>query len=164
MRKALEMDYYKAGQEDSTYMDAFLKRYPESELAAQDHFDHALERMTARDSAGAAQEFQIVVVNFPGSSYAPRAQLKTAECYAGMQKWQQSADAYKKYLDYFPGGSERDLALFGLGVSYFQVEDYQNALVSFQSFVETFPSSQYADLARKNLVLAQKRLGNGMKQ
>jgi TolA-binding protein len=161
VRKSLEMDYYRAGMEDSTYMDAFVKRYPESELVAQARFDHALSMMQAKDFAGAAMEFQTVVVNFPGSSFAPKSQLNAGECYATLESWQQAIDAYQKYLDYFPSGTDRDAALFNLGISDFKLGKYQEASQAFQTIIRSFPNSQYAEGARKNAEISQKRLGTG---
>jgi TolA-binding protein len=161
VRKSLEMDYYRAGMEDSTYMEAFVKRYPESELVAQARFDHALSLMQAKDFAAAALEFQTVVVNFPGSSFAPKAQLDAGECYATLQSWQQSIDAYQKYLDYFANGADRDAALFNLGISHFKLGKYQEANAAFQTIIGSFPNSQYAEGARKNAEISQKRLGMG---
>jgi len=161
VRRSLEMDYYRAGMEDSAYMEAFVKRYPESELVAQARFAHALSLMQARDFAGAALEFQTVVVNFPGSSFAPKAQLDAGECYATLQLWQQSIDAYQKYLDYFANGADRDAALFNLGISHFKLGKYQEANAAFQTIIGSFPNSQYAEGAKKNAEISQKRLGTG---
>lgn len=161
VRKSLQMDYYRAGMEDSTYMQAFVKRYPESELVAQARFDHALSLMQSRDFAAAALEFQTVVVNFPGSSFAPKAQLDAGECYATDSLWQQSADAYQKYLDYFASGTDRDAALFNLGISYFKLGKYEEADKAFQTIIDSFPNSQYAEGAKKNADISKKRLGMG---
>ena len=161
VRKSLQMDYYRAGMEDSTYMQAFVKRYPESELVAQARFDHALSLMQTKDFAAAALEFQTVVVNFPGSSFAPKAQLDAGECYATDSLWQQSADAYQKYLDYFASGTDRDAALFNLGISYFKLGKYEEADKAFQTIIDSFPNSQYAEGARKNAEISKKRLGIG---
>lgn len=163
VRHSLEMDYFRAGQEDSTYMEAFLKRYPESELGAQARFDHALALMQAKDYVTAAQEFQVVVVNFPGSSFAPKAQLNGGECYASADNWEPAASAYKRYLDYFPNGSERDAALFNLATSYFHLGNYELAEQNFQTVVDSFPNSQYNELAKKNVEVSKKRLGAGGK-
>lgn len=161
VRKSLEMDYYRAGMEDSTYMQEFIKRYPESELVAEARFDHALSLMQAKDFAGAALEFQTVVVNFPGSSLAPKAQLDAGECYATDSLWQQSADAYQKYLDYFASGADRDAALFNLGISCFKLGKYEEANKAFQTIIDSFPGSQYADGAKKNAEISKRRLGMG---
>jgi TolA-binding protein len=159
VRRSLEMDYYRAGQEDSVYMDAFLKRYPESELVAQARFDRALAMMAAKDFAAAALEFQIVVVNFPASSFAVKAQLNTGECYASLENWEAAAAAYAKYLDYFSSGTERDAALFNQGISYFHLANYEQAQKSFQTLLDSHPSSQYAENAKKNIDVCRKRIG-----
>jgi TolA-binding protein len=161
VRSSLQRDYYKAGLDDSTYMAEFMKRYPESELGAQARFDHALALMVGKDYGAAAQEFQTVVVNFPGSSFAPKAQLNTGECYAALPSWEQSAAAYRRYLDYFPNESERDAAYFNLGISQFNLGDFQKAQQSFRVVVDSFPNSQYTDNAKKNVALCAQRLGTG---
>ncbi len=159
VRKSLEMAYYLASQEDTTLRQEFLKRFPESELAAEGYFRRGKELFDAGRYDEAIIPLQQVVVNSPNSAVAGDAQLLTAEAYAQLKRWSESAQAYQKFLDYFPKHDLRSGAFFNQGVAYFNAGEYNKALASFQMVVDSFPASEYVESARKNLELCRQRLG-----
>lgn len=159
VRKSLETSYYLAGQEDSTVMEDFLKRFPQSELAAQGQYDKGKSLYDAGSFDQAVAELQKAVVNFPGSSIAADAQLLTAEAYAQLKHWPDAVQAYRKFLDYFPQHEQRDGATFNLATAYFNSGDYKQSLKYYQTVIDSFPQSEYTESARKNVDICQKRLG-----
>ncbi|MEO0081124.1 MAG: tetratricopeptide repeat protein [candidate division WOR-3 bacterium] len=161
VRKSLESSYYLAGQEDSLVMEEFLRRFPQSEMAAEGQYRKGLALFEAKNYAQAALELQKAVVSFPGSSVAGDAQLLTAECYAQLKQWEDAARAYQKHLDYFPEHPQRDGAYFNLAIARFNLGDYQHSLEAFQIVVDSFPNSEYAQSAKDNIAACKKRLGAG---
>jgi TolA-binding protein len=159
VRKSLETSYYLAGQEDSAVMEDFLRRFPQSELAAAGQYDKGKSLFDAGNYEQAIVELQKIVVNFPGSPIAADAQILTAEAYSQMKRWPEAAQAYLKFLDYFPQHAQRAGAVFNLATAYFNNGDYKQSLGYFQSVVDSFPESEFTESARKNVDISRKRLG-----
>ncbi len=162
VRKSLETSYYLGGQEDSLIMEEFLKRFPQSEMAAEGQYNKGRALFDAKGYEQAILELQKAVVNFPGSAVAADAQLLTAESYAKLEKWNEATHAYRKFLDYFPEHDQRAGSLFNLGIALFNLGEYQQSLESFQVVVNSFPDSEYAESAGQNISSCQKRLGAGV--
>jgi tetratricopeptide (TPR) repeat protein len=161
VRKSLEASYYFAGQEDSAVMDDFLKRFPQSEMAAEGQYDKGKAQYDGGNYEQAIIELQKAVVNFPGSPLAGDAQLLSAEAYAQLKRWPEAAQAYQKFLDYFPEHEQRAGATFNMATAYFNAGDYQQSLKAFQTVIDSFPESEYVESARKNTEASRKRLGAG---
>jgi tetratricopeptide (TPR) repeat protein len=159
IRKSLETSYYLAGQEDSAVMEDFLKRYPQSEFAAQGQYEKGRALFDAGEYEPAIAELQKSVVNFPSLPIAADAQLLTAEAYAQMKRWPEATQAYQKFLDYFPQHEQQAGATFNLATAYFNAGDYKQSLKYFQTVVDSFPASEFAESARKNADISRKRLG-----
>ncbi len=159
IRKSLETSYYLAGQEDSTVMEDFLKRYPQSELAAEGQYDKGKGLFDAGQYERAIVELQKSVVNFPSLPIAADAQLLTAEAYSQVKHWPEASQAYQKFLDYFPQHEQRAGATFNMATAYFNAGDYKQSLKYFQTVVDSFPASEFTESARKNADISRKRLG-----
>jgi TolA-binding protein len=161
VRKSLETSYYFAGQEDSTVMDDFLRRFPQSEMAAEGQYERGKKLYDAGDYEQAITELQKAVVSFPGSPVAGDAQLLTAEAYAQLKMWPEAASAYERFLAYFPTHEQQAGATFNLATAYFNAGSYQQSLKWFQTVSDSFPDSEFAESARKNVEVSRKRLGAG---
>jgi tetratricopeptide (TPR) repeat protein len=159
VRKSLETSYYLAGQEDSAVMEVFLKRFPQSELAAEGQYDKGKSLFDAGAYEQAIAELQKTVVSFPGLDIAADAQLLSAEAYAQMKHWPEATQAYQKFLDYFPQHEQRAGAFFNMATAYFNAGDYKQSLKYFQTVVDSFPASEFAESARKNADISRKQLG-----
>jgi len=159
VRKSLETSYYLAGQEDSAVMENFLKRFPQSELAAEGQYDKGKSLFDAGNYEPAIAELQKTVVNFPGLPIAADAQLLTAEAYAQMKRWPEATQAYQKFLDYFPQHEQRAGAVFNMATAYFNSGDFKQSLRYFQTVIDSFPASEFTESARKNADISRKRLG-----
>jgi TolA-binding protein len=159
IRRSLETSYYLAGQEDSTVMEDFLKRFPQSELAAEGQYEKGKSLFDAGDYEQAIAELQKTVVNFPGLAIAADAQLLTAEAYSQMKHWPEATQAYQKFLDYFPQHEQRAGAVFNMATAWFNAGDYKQSLKYFQTVIDSFPASEFAESARKNADISRKRLG-----
>ncbi len=160
VRRMLETSYYIAGKEDPTIMEEFLKRFPQSELAAEGFYTKGKELFDTKRFEEAITELQKAVVNFPNSPVAAEAQLLTAEAYTQLKRWFEAAQAYQKFINYFPDHPQRGGAYFNLGIAYFNAGEYKSALQAFQTVIDSFGDSEFAESARKNAELCLKRLGS----
>jgi tetratricopeptide (TPR) repeat protein len=158
VRKSLETSYYLAGQEDSAVMEDFLRRFPQSEMAADGQYAKGKSLFDAGTYEPAIAELQKAVVNFPGLAVAADAQLLTAEAYSQMKRWPEAAQAYQKFLDYFPQHEQRAGAIFNMATAYFNMGDYKQSLEHFQFVVDSFPTSEFGESAKKNTDICRKRI------
>ena len=159
VRKSLETSYYLAGQEDSVVMEDFLRRFPQSEMAAEGQYDKGKSLFDAGAHEQAIAELQKIVVNFPGSPIAADAQILTAEAYSQMKRWPEAAQAYQRFLDYFPKHEQRAGAVFNMATAYFNNGNYKQSLKYFQMVVDSFPQSEFGESAKQNTEICRKRLG-----
>jgi tetratricopeptide (TPR) repeat protein len=159
VRKSLETSYYLAGQEDSLIMEDFLRRFPQSEMAADGQYAKGKSMFDAGNYEQAVAELQKVVVNFPGAPVAGDAQLLTAESYSQLKRWPEAAQAYQKFLGYFPEHEQKDGATFNMATAYFNSGDYKQSIRYYQFVLDSFPKSEYVESARKNVEISRKRLG-----
>uniref|UniRef100_A0A7C4GFD5 Tetratricopeptide repeat protein n=1 Tax=candidate division WOR-3 bacterium TaxID=2052148 RepID=A0A7C4GFD5_UNCW3 len=161
VRKSLEMSYYLAGQGDSSVMEEFLRRFPQSEMAADGQYAKGKALFDAGKYEQAVAELQKTVVNFPGSPVAGDAQLLTAESYSQLKRWNDAATAYRKFIDYFPTHEQRAGGYFNMAIAHFNSGSYQASLEAFQVVIDSFPESEYASSARSNAESCRRRLGVG---
>jgi tetratricopeptide (TPR) repeat protein len=159
VRKSLENSYYLAGQEDSLTMEDFLRRFPQSEMAAEGQYKKGSSLFTAGNYEQAIQELQKAVVNFPGAPVAGDAQLLTGSAYAQLKRWSEAAQAYQKFLDYFPAHEQRPGAVFNMATAYFNAGEYKQSTKYFQMVIDSFPESEFFSFAQKNVEASRKRLG-----
>jgi len=159
VRKSFEASYYLAGQEDSMVMEDFLRRFPQSEMAAQGQYDKGKALFDAGNHEQAIAELQKAVVNLPGSPIAADAQILTAQAYSQMKRWPEATRAYQKFLDYFPEHEQRAGVVFNMATAYFNLGDYKQSLEYYQFVLDSFPESEFAESASKNVDIARKRLG-----
>ena len=159
VRKSLETSYYLSGQEDSAVMEDFLKRFPQSEMAAEGLYDKGKSLFDAGTYEQAIAALQKVVVNFPGSPIAADAQLLTAEAYSQMKRWPEAAQTYQRFLEYFPQHEQRAGAVFNMATACFNLGDYKQSLKYFLFVTDSFPESEFVESARKNTDVSRKRLG-----
>jgi TolA-binding protein len=162
VRKSLEMSYYFAGQEDSLVMEDFLRRFPQSELAAEGQFRKGRALFDAERFNEAIVELQKAVVNFPTATVAAEAQLLTAEAYSSLEQWTDAAAAYEKFLSYYPDHPQRAGATFNMATALFNAADYARSLEIFQTVIDSFPESEYVESAKQNIDICRRRLGAGL--
>ncbi len=162
VRRSLEMSWFFAGQEDSTLMEEFLHRFPQSELAAEGQYRKGRALFDAGRHIEAITELQKAVVGYPTAAVAPDAQLLTAESYSALERWPDAAAAYEKFLAYYPDHPQRAGATFNLATALFNAGDYGRSLERFQMVVDSFPESEYVESSRQNIALCRRRLGAGL--
>ena len=158
-REGLAMCLYMKGESDTSALRALAENFKDLEIAAEAQFKLARNLMDDEKYREAAREFEKVVMRFPDSDLAPKAQLLYSECYALLGEWDKSEKGYRKFLEYFPGSDDEPLALFNLGVAQYNQNKLEEAARTFEELQERFPDGKYAEKSRKYLSLVYKRLG-----
>lgn len=159
VRKALEMTYYKAGEEDTSLLKEFLDKFPESEYTGELLLDQAKKLLAEKEYEKAIEKMQLVVVNFPKKEVAGDACLLIAQTYTDMKRWDEAKKSYEKFLHYFPNHSAREAAYFNLATTLFNLGEYQRAEDFFQVVIDSFPTGELKESAQRNIELCKKRLG-----
>jgi outer membrane protein assembly factor BamD len=143
-------------------------------LDSQDQFALAKQKYEKKKHAEAVAEFQKVVFNFPGASFADSAQYLLAMSYFNDKDYVMASSEFKKVIASFPTSPLSDDASFMLAFSDYKLSPksaldqkytYQ-ALDELKSFLEYYPESERIAEAKKllseiNNKLAKKNYESG---
>jgi len=113
----------------------------------------------------AIDSFNIVITNYPGSSYAKDATSYAAKCklmlaqkdkyiadyYFGQEKWESALGRYEDLIRDYPDQGYQVQALYGATVSAYKMKDMERAKTYFKELLEEFPNSSQLMKARKEL-------------
>lgn len=164
---------------DEEYEDAklryqkFIELYPAHKYAAHAFYFKAMSDFKRIDLASrdqtytnnAIEEFDLLLEQFPKSSYAKRAVPKKKEClrllamnlfeigkyYYRTEAYQAAIGRFKTLLEDYPKQKFADEVLFLLGESYYREQNYKKGRSSFKKLLKHFPKSEYAADARERL-------------
>lgn len=127
-------------------------------LSFQERLEYAQELFDKGKYLDAKTQFQILVLNNPGSSVVDKSQFYLAECYFNLKEYITAAAEYEKLTNLYPRSEYVDDALYKIGLAYFELSPkpaldqkytYQ-AIDVFQRFLEEFPESDLVpDVTRK---------------
>ncbi len=155
----------------------FIRFYGDSELADQNYFLRGEIKMAQQDWVDAAQEFQTVVVNYPGSAlfddvidkqyeigdslYEKGIRIQESK---GRNRWyrrwwpfqpkpfKQAIEVYSMVIDNQPFTDTAAEAQYKIGLSHFAREEYVDAALEYRLVLEQYPGSEYVDDASVGLV------------
>ena len=143
-------------------------------MAADERFQLAKELLDKGDYLPAKTQFQILVLNYPGTQIADKSQFYLAEAHFGLKEYILAAAEYKKMIRNYPQSDLADDAQFKVGMCYYELSpgyalDQQYtllAIVEFQRFLEEYPNSELRPDVEKKLSesrnkLAKKNFKNG---
>jgi outer membrane protein assembly factor BamD len=88
--------------------------------SAKENFIKGKKAYDDEDFAGALQFFKFVKSKFPYSKFAIQADLYTADCYFGQEKYLEAADSYLSFIKLHPRNEKMPYAMFRIGVCYFK--------------------------------------------
>lgn len=125
-------------------------RPPAVRTRATDQFEQARSHFEKKRYKEAADGFQRVIFEHPGSELVDDAQYYLAESYFFMKDYSQAMEEYRFLLDNLPQSTYRDEALFRLGVCYYEsAPSYHHdqtqtrkALDTLEDFAMRFPDSE----------------------
>jgi outer membrane protein assembly factor BamD len=148
----------------------------EPNAGAEELYRQAMEDLADGLYPEALAGFTDVKTKFPYSSYAPLADLRTADTHYERGKFIEAIDAYRQFLKLHPGHAEAPYAMFRVGESYFEQlpgewwflpppaeKDQANtrlAIAAYRDMIERFPKSEHATTAGDKLEQCRRKLAD----
>ncbi len=135
-------------------------------MTLKDRIKYAMELFKDGKYLTAKTQFQIIVLNNPGSSIVDMAQFYLAESYFNLKEYITAAAEYEKLLNLYPRSPYVDDAQYKLGLSYFKLSPKADldqkytykAIDEFQRFLEEYPESEYVSEVTKMLQKCREKL------
>ncbi len=127
-------------------------------LSMQERLKYAKKLFDEGKYYQAKTQFQILVLNNPGSNIIDMVQFYLAESHFYLKEYITAAAEYEKLINLYPRSAYLDDAQYKLALSYFNLSPKADldqkytykAIDEFQRFLEDFPQSEYvADVAKK---------------
>ena len=133
---------------------------------AEFYFEEGMRALEKKRCLEAAESFQVVVNNYPGSSLVADAQYYLAEAHFCAEDYISAVFEYEKLLETYPASEWLDEAQFKIGEAYFRqmrpaVYDQKEtleALTYFRRFIDENPGSPMIAPARERIVDCRSRL------
>ena len=119
-------------------------------MSADERFNLAKELLDKGDCLPAKTQFQILVLNYPGTQIADKSQFYLAEAHYCIKEYILAAAEYEKMVRNYPQSEFADDAQYKVGMCYYELSpgyalDQQytmQALIEFQRFLEEYPGSE----------------------
>ncbi len=135
-------------------------------MTLKDRIKYAVELFKDGKYLSAKTQFQIIVLNNPGSSIVDMAQFYLAESYFNLKEYITAAAEYEKLLNLYPRSPYVDDAQYKLALSYFKLSPKADldqkytykAIDEFQRFLEEYPESEYVSEVTKMLQKCREKL------
>ena len=144
-------------------------------LAPEEHFNYAMELFQDEDYQGAQQEFQTILLQYPGSAVNDDAQYYLGLTYFSRDQYLLAAYEFSKLIRDIPASEFVPESQYMLAESYYQLSPaYQldqsytrKAIEEFQAFIDYFPLSPKVEEAELkinelNNKLAEKLFNNAI--
>jgi outer membrane protein assembly factor BamD len=143
-------------------------------LSAEDRFALGKMKYNNRDFLEAINEFEVVRLQFPGSTIADSAQYYLGECHYQQDEFLLAAEEYQTLRRNMPASSLVPLAQYKIALCYYNLspkapldQSYtRRAIDEFQAFIEYYPNNELLKDAETKIVelnskLAQKLFESG---
>ncbi len=119
-------------------------------MSSDERFQLAKELLDKGDFLPAKTQFQILVLNYPGTQIADKSQFFLAESHFGLKEYILAAAEYEKMIRNYRQSELVDDAQYKVGMCYYELSpgfalDQQytmQAIVEFQRFLEEYPGSE----------------------
>ena len=137
-----------------------------AEVPAEQLYNDGLARMQRGDTDGAAKKFGDVEKQHPYSDWSRRAMIMTAFAHYQGQRYEDSINASRRYLQLHPATNDAAYAQYLLAMSHFnQIPDVtrdqersEKALAALQELVDRYPKSEYVADARQRMQVARDQI------
>lgn len=128
-------------------------------ITADERFEMGKKLFDDEDYLDAIHEFEIVKIQFPGSTVADDAQYYLAESRFKMEEYLLAAQEYQELIRNMSASSFVPLAQFKVGLCYYNISpgsslDQQythRAIDEFQTFIEYYPTHELVQEATANI-------------
>ncbi len=135
-------------------------------MTMKERIAYAKKKFDEGDYFEAKTQFQILVLNNPGSSIVDVAQYYLAESYFQSKEYITAAAEFEKLVTIYPHSEYRDDAQFKLAKCYFELsppsqldQEYTiKAIDLYQLFLEEYPNSEHVKEAEADLQACREKL------
>lgn len=135
-------------------------------LPVEQLYNNGMDALQAGRYASAADQFNAVMLNYPYSEWAARAQLMLGYDQYMQNKYDDSITTIDSYLSLHPSGADVPYAYYLRALDYYeQIEDVQRdqkltaqAMDALREVADRFPGTPYAQDARLKIDLARDHL------
>ncbi len=141
--------YYRSGRD----MEEYLQRHPDSALAADVYWNKGQEAFAAGEYAAAAQSFEKVTLDYPGSESGSGALYYLAESYYRQEALEPALAGFINFLTTHPDHDLAELAQLRAATVQFKLERYAAAADTYEQLTDLFPDGEYAALAAFNAAI-----------
>ncbi|KAA3659821.1 MAG: outer membrane protein assembly factor BamD [Calditrichaeota bacterium] len=135
-------------------------------MTVRQRLDYARKLFDDKKYFDAKNQFQILILNNPGSRIIDEAQFYYAESFFELKEYLTAAAEYERLMNRYPNSEYLDNASYKLGFSYFNLSPkpqldqkytYQ-AIDQFQQFMDEFPNSELVNDVTKKLQECRSKL------
>ncbi len=135
-------------------------------MTMKERIEYAKKKFDEGDYYEAKTQFQILVLNNPGSRIVDVAQYYLAESYFQSKEYITAAAEFEKLVTIYPHSEYRDDAQFKLAKCYFELsppsqldQEYTiKAIDLYQLFLEEYPNSEHVKEAEADLQACREKL------
>jgi len=135
-------------------------------MPSEDQFAYAKMLFDKKDYYKAKMQFNIIVMNNPGSAIIEKAQFYLAESYYYSKEYILAIEEYEKFIRSLPRSAFVDDAQYKIGMCYINLapgyaldQEYTvKASAQFQRFLEEYPDSELKPEAEKRMYECREKL------
>jgi len=146
--------YYRSGKD----MTEYLKRRPDSALAADVYWNKGQEAFAAGRFGEAAEAFERVTLDYPDSESGPGALFYLAESYYRAESLEQALAGFKNFTTTHPQHELAELAQLRAATVSFKLERYAEAAAAYETLTDLYPHGEYAPLAAYNTAICYQEI------
>jgi tol-pal system protein YbgF len=114
-------------------------------------YDQALEKLRARDYAGAADSLRSLAAAYPNGQLADNTQYWLGEAYYVTKEYEHAAAAFQRVLSAWPNSRKVPDALLKLGYTQLEQGNTSAGRSNLQQVVSRYPGTEAAKLASERL-------------
>ncbi|HTK83382.1 MAG TPA: outer membrane protein assembly factor BamD [Bacteroidota bacterium] len=135
-------------------------------LSAGERFELGKKKFAGEDYLEAISQFEIVKLQFPGSTVADSAQFYLGECHYRQEEYLIAAEEYQALKRNMQASPLVPMAQYKIAMCYYNLSPdspmdqayTRRAIDEFQSFLEYYPSHEFARDASDKIVLLNTKL------
>lgn len=127
---------------------------------AQSYFDEGARELAKRHCLKAAELFQKVVINFPGSNLADDAQFNIGEAKLCAKEYTEAIFEYQRLVDEYPNSPLAATSRYKIATCYaaqsnniyLDQTETKKAIAEYQRFIDDYPDSKFIPDAQKGML------------
>lgn len=120
-------------------------------LGEQEGYQAALTLLKGGRYEDAIQLYQVFLISYPESTFAPNAQYWMAEAYYVLKNFQSAVAQFQKVISAYPDSRKVADAHLKLGFAYYELKKWTKARAALEKVILDYSSSTAARLAQRRI-------------